>query len=110
MRFNMAEPKTYIPNSSAKEVRFDDGGAILKISFKSKELVDFIRVNTNDKGYFNIGVSPRREAGRYGDTHSVWLDTWKPKPQEGRQATPPERERPTAQDLPPPPEEQDVPF
>lgn len=68
--------KTYIPKCSAKLL----GESLLKLSFKAKDLVDFIHQNTNDRGYFNICVSPRRETGQFGDTHSVWLDTWKPDP------------------------------
>jgi len=74
----MPEPKTYAP-MSGKEHIFADGGSILKLSGKADKIIAFINEHANDKGYINLTVSRRKTPGQYGDTHSVALDTWKPK-------------------------------
>jgi hypothetical protein len=71
---------------SAKERSFSNGGTKLNISVKVEELVRFAREHANSKGYINLTVSRRREPGTYGDTHSVLLDTWEPRPREASHA------------------------
>lgn len=72
--------KIYVPKASAKEVKFSNGGSMLKLSFKAEDVMAFIRQHTNAKGYINLNISPRRDVGKYGETHSVYLDTYQPKP------------------------------
>jgi len=69
--------RVYVPGSSAKG-RETDFGFCLNLSFKASDLGDFVKKNKNEKGYINLSVTPRKEVGPYGDTHSVSLDTWKP--------------------------------
>lgn len=71
------EPKICAP-LYAKEVKFADGGSILKLSGKGDKLIAWIEANVNDRDYINLVVSRRREVSQYGHTHSVVLDTWKP--------------------------------
>lgn len=78
----MPEPKIYVPRSSAREHVYANGGKILKLSFKAADLREFLNQHVNDKGYVNLIVAERKEMGQYGDTHSVYLDTWKPKAKE----------------------------
>jgi hypothetical protein len=78
----MSEPreeKIYVPFSSAKEIKFQSGHSIIKLGFKVEELKKFLNRHTNERGYINIGISKRQEVGQFGDTHCVWLDTYKPK-------------------------------
>jgi hypothetical protein len=93
--------KTYVPASSAKLIPTSNGG-ILKISFRAKELVDFAKANANDRGYINLCVTQRREVGKYGETHAVWLDTWKPEPKadSGQHAPTPEQRKIHQEDVP----------
>lgn len=99
----MNEPKVYVPKSSAKQV----SERLLKISFKAAEFRDFMNQHINDKGYIKLCISPRRETGQYGDTHCIWLDTWKPGNKEGF----PKQPQPTAeQQSLPNKETDDVPF
>lgn len=93
----MAEQKIYAP-LSAVEKEFANGGSILKLSGKADKLIEFIRANANDKGYINLVVGKRREIGQYGDTHSVTLDTWKPKESRNGGA-PPSNQPPKDDDL-----------
>jgi len=70
-------------NCSAKERAFRDGGTKLNVSVKADELVRFAQQHANERGYVNLTISKRREVGKYGDTHSVTLDTWVPRPRAG---------------------------
>lgn len=72
--------KVYVPKANAKELKFSNGGSLIKLGFKASELVEFIQRHTNDKGYLNLAISPRQSPGKYGETHSVYLDTYQPKP------------------------------
>ena len=48
----------------------------LKISFKIADIQQY----ANDKGYVNLVVAERKEPDKFGNTHSVAVDTWKPDP------------------------------
>lgn len=50
----------------------------LKFSGKAEDVIKQIKEHTNEKGYFNWNISERKEAGKYGETHYVTVDTWKP--------------------------------
>ncbi len=97
------EPRIYVPKCSAKAIEIRDF-TILKLSFNASVLAEFARNNQNEAGYLNLCITPRREKGQYGDTHSVTLDTFKPDPNKRRsQASSPVSDVPN-------PGEQDVPF
>lgn len=72
------EQKIYVPKCSAKQITFASGKTILKLGIHAETMIAFLKANQNAKGYVNLGISSRRETGQYGDTHSVWLDTWQP--------------------------------
>lgn len=74
------EKKIYVPKCSAKQVTFQSGKSILKLGVHAETLCEFLREHANEKGYVNLGISERKQPGQYGDTHCVWLDTWKPQP------------------------------
>jgi hypothetical protein len=69
----------YVPKSSAK-ARDTKIGQVINISFEAVELGKFVRANKNAKGWINLSVLPRKEVGKYGETHSIVLDTFEPKP------------------------------
>lgn len=74
----MNNEKTYIQGVSVKEIQLKSGG-ILKMGINKEKFLEHIKsIPANEKGYINLGISQRKEVGKYGDTHSVWLDTWKP--------------------------------
>lgn len=81
--------RVYAP-FSAKEHTFADGGKIIKLSAKADKLIAFIEANFNESGYINLVLASRREKGQYGDTHTVYLDTWKPKQRDGATTNTPE--------------------
>lgn len=127
----MAEHEKKIYVGSGKEINFQDGGKILKTTY-SRENLDVLYNNLNDKGYVSTVTSKRRENDKFGNTHSVTLDTWKPDPNfksgdkapassnrqqqpvqqdnvpiyNQKQANPPQRQQPSA----PPTEDDDIPF
>lgn len=74
----MSEPaKIYAP-VSAKEVTFQSGKSILKLGINVAKFKAWLDEHQNEKGYANVGVSARKEVSQYGETHTVWLDTWRP--------------------------------
>lgn len=72
------EQKIYVPKCSAKQITFASGKTIIKLGIHADTMIAFLKANQNAKGYVNLGISYRKETGQYGDTHSVWLDTWQP--------------------------------
>lgn len=76
----------YVPKSSAKK-RDTTFGEVIKLSFKVSELGAFAKQHKNDADYLNLEIVPRKSVSDYGDTHSVKLDTWKPKADGGGQKT-----------------------
>lgn len=82
----MSEQKTYVPKSGAKEITFQStGNKMMKLNFHAETLASFAKQHANEKGYITLCVTARKEVGQYGDTHCVWLDTWKPDPNRQRQ-------------------------
>ena len=72
--------RLYVPKCNAKEITFKDGGSLIRIGCHVESLIAFVRQNANEQGYVNLVVTRRREPGKYGETHAVYLDDWKPQP------------------------------
>lgn len=102
---DMSEAKIYFPKSQLKEVKFNDGGSILKIGLHAETAIAFIKEHANDRGFINLVVSQRKEPGRFGDTHSLTLDTWKPDLTKAREAAKQTESSPKQK-----PEDDDCPF
>lgn len=73
---------------SGKEKSFPDGGSIIELTIPIEELVQHAEVygftaSTSGRRMIRIKVSPRRQIGAYGETHTVEVDTWKPTPGAG---------------------------
>lgn len=50
----------------------------MKLSLHAETIAQFLHEHKNEKGYCNLVVCERREADKYGNTHYIALDTWKP--------------------------------
>lgn len=87
----------YVPKSKAVE-RDGKYGKFLCLSFRGKELRDFLNEHIDGDGYLHLNVSPRKEIGQYGDTHSITKNQWKPQTREGMPVRSPQPPEP---DLPP---------
>ena len=72
-------PKIYVGSGKMKETSY---GPLLKLSFNQKDL-ETLQANLNEKGYVNLNCNERKEEGKYGETHSMTIDTWKPEAQSG---------------------------
>lgn len=55
-------------------------GNIYKISF-NKDDIKKLQENLSEKGWVNLNMIERKEVGKYGETHSISVDTWQPKEQ-----------------------------
>lgn len=104
----------FVPKSSVKEVVFSGGGSKLRISFKVAELIAFAKEHQNEKGYINLNCSRRKTIGEYGDTHTLMLDTWKPRQSTNRSQprnnNAPQRQPTASTHENKAPEDDDVPF
>lgn len=74
----MAEQKQYIGGSAKEFGQFH----CIKLGLKYSDL------KPNEKGYVNLIVGPRKEKGKFGETHSVWVDTFVPTPRGEQQPQP----------------------
>ena len=54
----------------------------IKLSGNANKVIEEIKKPTNETGYFNFELLKRKEAGKYGETHYVKVDDWKPTPKE----------------------------
>ena len=104
---NQPTPKTYVPKCSARLVEFSDGGSLLKLSCDAHALAEFAREHKRESGYRMLCIAKRREVGKFGETHSVYLDTFKPDP--GKRMQEPQRApEPSGNDQKV--DEEDIPF
>jgi len=74
----MADDKVFL-RCSAKARTFNNGGSVLRLGVKVEDLIAFAKQHGNERGYLNLEIKERRTAGKYGDTHSVTLDTYQGK-------------------------------
>lgn len=75
----MAEQKNYI-GGSGKKIVFPNGGELLNMYLKKSDLAS---LKEDKNGYIKIVAAERREADDYGNTHSVYEDTFVPKKDTG---------------------------
>lgn len=69
--------KLYINGVTIKELETKNG-KFMKMSFNTKKFTDELLGYANEKGYVNCNVGKRKEVGKFGETHYLVLDTWKP--------------------------------
>jgi hypothetical protein len=65
--------KIYLNGINAKQGKFG-----LRVSINVEKFIAELQKNKNEKGFVNINVNERREADKFGNTHSFQLDTWQP--------------------------------
>lgn len=70
--------KTFL-NCAAKAKTFSNGGSVINLGVKAADLIAFAERHRNERGYLNLCISERREPGKHGETHSVYLDDYTPK-------------------------------
>lgn len=81
----MADQQKVYLRCSAKARTFSNGGSVINVGVKADELIEFARKHANQGGYVNLVIQERKRPGQYGDTHSVSLDTYTPKPRASRE-------------------------
>ena len=66
--------KTYV-GKGKKHESFD----LTNISIEKSQIEKFWKDHKNGKAYLNLTVGGLRQADQFGNTHSVWVDDYKPK-------------------------------
>ena len=97
--------KNYINGVIIKEQVFDNGGKILKVSFKVSEFVEELKACAQDQDYpdwVNVIIARRREPSDKGITHYMFEDEWKPDPTYKKEGYKPQQEADE--------DEEDLPF
>jgi hypothetical protein len=51
----------------------------VRLSFSRKDL-ETMQANLSEKWYINFNLNERKEVGKFGETHSMTIDTWTPTP------------------------------
>ena len=77
--------KTYL-RGSVREKTFDNGSSLVNFSIN---VTDFISGQSNksildyadEKGWVQLTMSSKKEIDSYGNTHSIFINEFKPKPQ-----------------------------
>lgn len=86
---------TYINSIKIKQSKFGQ-----KMSFNLDKLIEECGKLVNEKGYVNLEILPRKTEGKYGETHSVKLDTWKPNTETNQQQKQQQPSKPIDDGLP----------
>jgi hypothetical protein len=56
-----------------------NGKSVLNLSFNAAKFSEFLKKNTNERGYVNVDCWEKDTPGKFGDTHSASLNDWQPK-------------------------------
>ncbi len=76
--------KSYVGGATAKNGNF---GAYTDISFNRSDLEEMMNA-LNEKGWVNLRMQERKEPSRFGQTHSIYINDWKPDPNYQQQPSP----------------------
>ena len=71
------EARIYIGNGKRIPSKNTQYPERLKLSFSKADLsrmADFL----NERGYVNLVLTQRKAQGKHGETHCMYVDTWKP--------------------------------
>jgi hypothetical protein len=79
--------KLYVGNAKQKTIQTPKGPMdVIKVGFKKSDL-ELMMSKLNENGYVNLDVTKRLSEGKYGETHSIVIDEWKPKASQATAAT-----------------------
>ncbi len=112
----MANEKVYVPKSYGK-TRTTQFGDIYNLDFHAETLIEFVKANTDARGYFKISVSKQktpklRDDGTIMSDLTIALNNWKPEnageapkaaPAKGKTAAPAKAAKPPVDDEETPP-------
>jgi hypothetical protein len=82
------EKKNYCPGVNIKERKFSSGRNVLNVNLCVVKVCEWLKTIENEKGYANVSITALRDVGKYGQTHCMWENTWKPESQSGNKPTP----------------------
>ena len=72
---------------SGKKIEFGNGGSIINASICIDDLLEAAKSygkksDGNGKTYIKLKIGSRKETDKFGNTHSVEIDTWTPDSQQ----------------------------
>ena len=66
--------KIYCGNAKIIQTQY---GEMVKVTMSPKH-IQALNDNVNERGWINLSITKNKEADKYGNTHSVVVDTGKP--------------------------------
>jgi hypothetical protein len=70
-------PKIWADGMTVK-ASLRNGKSLINTSYNVEKFCAFLRKHANEKGYVNIDSWEKDQPGKFGDTHSASLNTYKP--------------------------------
>jgi len=107
----MSEPKKYL-RGSAKMRSFSNGGETLYFSINIKDFLSSTKDQDNsghtieefadEDGWVNFGQAVKRDnfVDKFGNTHSIWVNEWRPDPDYKKPSSAPSPEDSGEEELP----------
>lgn len=72
--------KIYV--GSGEEKHFPDGGSLIQVTLTLDNMGEYFKqygfTSVSGKKMIKLKLNKRREIGKFGETHSLEIDTWKP--------------------------------
>lgn len=76
---NTSTSRQFLAGCWIEEKKFDNGNSILKLSILPDKFIESLKAaEKNEKGYVKLVISARRELGKNNETHTIYVDDWKP--------------------------------
>lgn len=71
--------KLYCGSAKARDTQYGEQLTVsIDLTECTKQFADYGYISKTDKHFITLKVSRRKEVGKYGETHTVEIDTWKP--------------------------------
>lgn len=70
-------PKIWADGMTVK-ASLRNGKSLITTSYNVEKFCAFLRKHANEKGYVNVDSWEKDQPGKFGDTHSASLNTYKP--------------------------------
>jgi len=91
--------KIYCGSAKARQTQYGEELTVsVNVSKVLENLLEHGYVSKNQEKFITLKISQRKETGKYGETHTVIIDTWKP--DSSRKQAQPEQNTPVNQERP----------
>lgn len=100
------QQRTFVPGVRIKKHEFQSGGHVHNIGINVEELIAFLNLHKNERGWLNCTMRAVRDPKPGASTHYLELDIWDRQPSARPSDTQPPEQTPSPAATPP----DDLPF